>query len=236
MTEVDLSEWEGVVQVEDLMARFNPAYPNGADWSQSIASIQKYASEAAQVEALRRELREGDGLFKEPVYVFYDDGEDEDPEYQDEPSYNVGNGMHRIAATWLEREALGGKIRCTATREDTLDDSATQYVVMRYTIDTTDARGAFSDADRSDDYTPDEMDYVIGWLRSFRLDDDTWVETEIMSSCDGVQNTEWWCPHDRQDALVARVKEICASHGVKIDVIEVASTFGEDWTKEDESA
>jgi len=55
------------------------------------------------------------------------------------------------------------------------------------------------------------LDALFGTLHSFPLDENTWVEADVLTVCAGVLNGTWRCPHDRRDDLVAALEQRLAA-------------------------
>lgn len=119
-----------------------------------------------------------DGRFRDPVVV----------ETDDDGTLRVANGMHRVTASVLAGRPVRWRFGWPAVHE--------QAEAVDVTFD---VPGGLDD---------DTFDELTGVLRSFALDEDTWVETDSFSGHRNELSSSWYCPHDRSgdlvDALLAR--------------------------------
>jgi hypothetical protein len=70
----------------------------------------------------------------------------------------------------------------------------------------------------------DGMEFLSGWLRSFRLDSETWVEQVFTSACDDIYHLLFDCPHAKKEALFAAIKQRCTDHGVQYALLTYGLT------------
>jgi len=205
MLTVDNIDWEGEVPLDAVMRYWVPAYPNGGTWEDTIRVLAKCPGERIIVDTLRAELRES-GRFERPIRLYHQPYEVDDGEVYEE-SWFVGNGTHRVVAAHLE-----GAETILATREDETDE--TDFIDVTLSLDISGSDPTCSPEES------DQLDFVSDYLHSFRLDDETWVESPIASGSDTV-SIGYECPWDKREALVAKVLDLCDEHGAKAELISV---------------
>lgn len=140
------------------------------------------------------------------------DSEDE-ARYGPRPTVpTVRNGMHRLAACVLAGAShVLVALRPSPEVADWGDASDPPLVLVR-------ARVHVVDTDT------DVVQFAAEWLRSFRLTEGAWVETDG-TNADG-DECEWLfhCPHDQKDALAGALVRRAAEHGAMLNVVETAAT------------
>lgn len=135
-----------------LLEVVKPAYAE--TWAQAKRDLLDDAFESETIALLREELREN-GSFRQPIGVT--------------AGWTIGNGMHRVIASWLE----GVEAIRICRYEDVLPDDV-GTIAVTFTV--------HQPCPLEDD---DALtDAVFGMLRSLRIDG-TWTETSVLSGHNG---------------------------------------------------
>jgi len=209
MLTVDDIDWEGEVPLSSVMFHWRPVYPHGGDWEDTVRVLLECPGEHALVEILRGELRKN-GRFNEPIYLSYSPREEDDGEVYEE-SWTVGNGTHRVVASYLE-----GVDTIHATRLNDDGKPEPEYLDLEMTLDISGASPTCEG-----DIESDELDFVMDYLRSFRLDDETWVECGTASGNSEGVSIFYYCPHEKRDALAAMVLDLCEEQHAKAVITSI---------------
>jgi hypothetical protein len=172
--------WTGVVPLEQVLDHVRPAY-HGDMLVQACAALRREPSEEEIILQLIQELKDApaDMLFNEPVWIGLPDPDHQDDEQDGRPV--VANGMHRIAAAIA---AGAPTIWVTSIDQEKVSptfDGQLLEVDFRLTV--------------PNDEDQDDLDIAMTWLRSFRLDPDTWVEIATLSGTNGTLHAVYHCPH-----------------------------------------
>lgn len=201
--------WDGVVPLAQVLRYALPAY-GGSTLPESIATMRSEPSEEEVITALAVELAATpEGLFDDPIRVCFTDPdewtEEDQAELGDRPILpRIGNGMHRVAAAHL-----AGVDHVRVTTED-LEEIASPFdgelVVVSYRV-----RGETLAGE-------DPFEFVVCWLRSFRLARDVWVEAASLGSCDATVEAVYHCPHRLRAQLLLELGARAARHGLTLEV------------------
>ena len=201
--------FNGLVPLDVILDRVFPAY-GGATLCESFGMLLASPSERATVELLVQELStqtlhesgsDGHVYFREPVIITenvpdWDDICDtlDEPASWVEPRpqvptmwaanvpvYTVGNGMHRLCATWLTGAS---HVLCTDHYPDSSISPETEYVEVRLTIPAAiiEAHGEPVPTVDGTHWEWNALDHALGWLRSFPLKNHAWIEGMFFAS------------------------------------------------------
>lgn len=211
--------WKGVVALDQVLRHSLPAY-GGDTWSQALSELCLSPGELELVERLAAELAvrlaaDPAATFDFPVVLQFTDPSDWDA--QDEATYGprptlptVRNGMHRLAAYVLAGAShVLVALRPSPEVPDWGDPSDPPLVLVRARLHVVDS---------------DVLEFSTEWLRSFRLADDVWVETDGTNVDGDVCEWLFHCPHDQKDALAGALVRRAAEHGAMLDVVEATAT------------
>lgn len=227
-----------------ILEDYVPVYPHeNPTWDANFKFMDNEPYDLAVVEELVRQAKR-DGQFKEPVYLetwasrHYDDVESEDDEDEDvrPPSkLRVLNGTHRVVAAY--RAGLSHVLATfdiPPTPED--DDEAGEYDAQDYFE--TDVM--FLDPIQTTYEDDDEFDEFFSRVRSFPVDDDTWVVADMISTNDGGLHASiyWDAPvpdaSEAREAIVKRIDEILYERLRTFRSYVVLNTRVETFTENDE--
>ena len=174
------------MHVDDIIKNYNPVYPTGGTWQDAFRVLRESPNDFDVVTQLVAEL-ENYGQFREPIVLStyeeyvkdwadyeFDEGEELEP-------YNphVMNGTHRVYAHYLS-EDKEAKIQLGwhPDGEETNDnDSLYPLIVSRVQFST-----------KLDDDTADDL---FGKCRSFKLTEDIWINSDLMSSYYNAYDFYW---------------------------------------------
>lgn len=180
--------WEGLVPLADVLAHVHPAY--GDTWDGARAMLDGGCPcESETVQRLIGDLTTS-GAFREPVRIYVPDGTDP------EDTLSIGNGMHRTIATWL-----AGHTHINVTSRAGKDEDVARIVFTLAPIEgRTQVGGCGCD---DDDFWPSKAEaFGFSWLRSVRVDADTWAESDHMGQRNGAFTGHYYVPEDRISALL----------------------------------
>jgi hypothetical protein len=208
--------WDGVIPLDQVLEFVLPAY-GGDTWPEAFEALRREPSEAAVIEELADELRYGNGLFREPIRIYFTDPDDGDGSRP-----RVGNGMHRVAAAELSGTCW---IRCAlGDLQDGPGDE--QFIQVRFRLQGVPAASAgLKPGD-------DDLDFASSWLRSFRLTPQLWTETDVLNSCNGIVESMYRCPHALEEDLLWALRVRAAAHGMQLEMIQRRAMTGAEWTAE----
>ena len=212
--------WDGPIELSQVLTFALPAY--GDTWEQVMAALSTDPGDQDIVHTLTAELTERlrsdeHGTFDSPVIISFTDPQDWDEidevEFGPRPVQpQVRNGMHRITAAFL----AGARWIWAASPPR---DTAPQVHEM-HNGQLVGVRAHLSGGDSA----LDTVDFAMGWLRSFRLDPDTWVETDVCAGSEGDLEWLFYCPHTLSSDLAAALVARGAEHGVSLKVLSATPT------------
>lgn len=219
--------WEGEIPLEQLLEHVSPAY--GDSWQAVADTLHSDAIENAIIDTLINESQKS-GLFETPVQIEIlepCEGGDKCDDLEGHGEWCVPwgeparvvlcNGTHRVVAAMT---ASYGGIKVTQRHESADVDHA---IVVKFKATAV-----------GDQYIcPDCDDFAecFGFcvLRSFRLNDEHWVEAGMASRVNGVFNLYYEVAEDQKDALGAKIQELAKTHNVELDEFNVNIEREEDW-------
>lgn len=165
------------MHVEDIMKNYNPVYPEGGTWQDTFKVMQDSPSDFSVVNELMADL-EKYGEFREPIVLSteeeyvkewadyeFDEGEELEPYIP-----FVRNGTHRVFAHYLS-ENKDAKVQFgwhPNGEEETDNDDFYPLIVSRVSFP------AKLDEDSADE--------LFSKCRSFKLTEDIWINSDLMSS------------------------------------------------------
>jgi len=218
------------VKLDFLIEQTSPLYPEPKTWDTTVAFMQEDEVEAETLSELATVLvRDGD--FREPVYV----GRDLDRDDGD-TGYYVYNGTHRMVAHIINGTEFIDVIYESEDESDetSVDDDyvdPNEYEPGKYRVPCTMVEfvGTVDD---------DEYDKLFSVLRSFKISDDVWVTSDMMSSTStdiGTRMDFCWDLVEMNDALLSRINDICIERIARFGTVIPASikTEYDYWTDED---
>lgn len=164
------------MHVDDIMKNYNPVYPTDGTWQDAFEVMRESTSDLNVVKQLVSDL-EKYGEFREPIILSteeeyikewsdyeFDEGEELDPY-----SPFVRNGTHRVLAHYLS-EHKDAKVQLGWHPDGEEPDNTDCYpmIVSRISFPT-----------KLDDDSSDEL---FSRCRSFKLTEDIWINSDMMSS------------------------------------------------------
>lgn len=220
------------MHVDEIMKNYNPVYPEDGTWLDTFKVLQKSSSDFSVVTQLVSEL-EKYGQFREPIVLSTEeeyvkewaDYEFDEGEVLDPYSPFVRNGTHRVFAHYLsEHKEAKVQFGWHPDGEDTdgKEDDFYPMVVSRITFP------AQLDEDSSDD--------LFSKCRSFKLTEDVWINSDLMSSYynrydfywdSGLEGTSELAPY--VTLLQEKVTEIAMEVGTSA-IVETAIVNSEEET------
>lgn len=200
------------MKLDYLLAMYRPVYPSSGLWAETLQGMLDDPSEKAIVDELVAVLLSGKGL-REPVVVgvgeFFRFPEDEADDKDGVEELAVVNGTHRVCA-----HMLSGVEDVFVVRSEDLPEFVDTETGVE-TVVTLSEKIA----------NEEEHDDVFGWLRSFPLNDDVWMESSLGSSGRDVFTMFWGEYVTMEDALVveleAKVRSLFVEHGLGEKVLSV---------------
>ena len=169
------------MHVEEIMANYQPAYPDTGLWEDTFRVLREDPNDWAVVQELLAHLGK-DHQFREPVILSspeeflrleekYPTPEDEEPDVY---TPYVQNGTHRIYAHYLSgHKDVKVQVGYSEPDRDEL------YPILA-------SRVIFPEG------TPDETVWeLFDKARSFKLTDDLWVTSDILSSSGNTFESHW---------------------------------------------
>lgn len=166
------------MHVEDIMKNYNPVYPEGGTWQDTFKVMQDSPSDFSVVNELVADL-EKYGEFREPIVLSteeeyvkewvdyeFDEGEELEPYIP-----FVRNGTHRVFAHYLsENKDAKVQFGWHPNGEEETKDIEDYYpmIVSRVSFP------AKLDEDSADE--------LFSKCRSFKLTEDIWINSDLMSS------------------------------------------------------
>ena len=201
-----------LMKLDYLLAMYRPVYPLSGLWADTLQGMLDDPSEKAIVDELVAVLLSGKGL-REPVVVgiseFFRSSEDEENDEDGVEELAVVNGTHRVCA-----HMLSGVEDVFVVRSEDLPEFVDTETGVE-TVVTLSEKIA----------NEEEHDDVFGWLRSFPLNDDVWMESSLGSSGRDVFTMFWGEYVTMEDALVveleAKVRSLFVEHGLGEKVLSV---------------
>lgn len=193
-----------LIRLEDLTNTYVPVYPSGGVWADTVAYLTSNSAENEIVNELIRQYRQ-DGRWREPITL-----ESLDYSEDDEP-LRVCDGTHRVAAAIL--------MGVESVWVQDYDPGKHEF----------DPEAPWTTATTIITSTGLHSQLVESWydiLRSFPLDDDTWVTASVMTGSGEYMNICW----DNEPTpefethypdITARIISILRAHGADINENEV---------------
>lgn len=211
--------WDGLIELDQLLRYAVPAHD--AQWSAALTRLVGNDCEARTVTTLTGELSarlagDPEATFDRPVTIAFIDPADWDQDDQADfgarPTRpHIANGMHRIAAAVI----AGARWIRTSQGSADADDLFGGQMVGVVACMSAPALDA------------DLLGVAFGWLRSFRLAGDVWVEADTFATVDGRLEADYFCPHDRAGDLAAALASRAAAGGVTLSVLGTTDAWDE---------
>jgi hypothetical protein len=165
------------MHVDEIMKNYNPVYPTDGSWQETFKVMRESPSDFDVVNQLISDL-EKYGEFREPIVLSTEeeyvkewaDYEFEEGEELEPYRPIVRNGTHRVFAHYLS-EHKEAKVQFgwhPNGEESTENTDWYPMIVSRITFPT-----------KLDDATSDDL---FGKCRSYKLTEDIWINSDIMSS------------------------------------------------------
>lgn len=222
--------WHGRIELSQLLTYALPAY-GAPEWAKTLTGLCSFPADREVVHTLASELAhrlrtDPEATFDRPIrMMFHDPGDwDADDERDHGPrpiQPQVTNGMHRIAAAVLAG-ARWVKVVCQSGWDDNAGDEVHDGQLVR-------VRSRYTTSDGVDGF-----DVAVGWLRSFRLTPQVWVECDGMFQISGVLEWIFYCPHDLADELVTKLKARASQHGLRLVDVRADRTTWDELNAEDD--
>lgn len=184
------------MHVDEIMKNYNPVYPTDGTWQDTFKVMQESPSDLAVVKELVSDL-EKYGEFREPIVLSteeeyikewadyeFDEGEELEPY-----SPFVRNGTHRVFAHYLS-ERKDAKVQFgwhPDGDEPTDNDDFYPLIVSRVSFP------AMLDEDSADE--------LFSKCRSFKLTEDVWINSDMMSSYRSDYDFYWDSGLEKVEAL-----------------------------------
>lgn len=166
------------MHVDEIMKNYNPVYPIGGTWQDTFKVMQESTADFNVVNELISDLAKY-GEFREPIVLSteeeyvkewadyeFDEGEELDPY-----SPFVRNGTHRVFAHYLS-EHKEAKVQLgwhpDGEEADRTDDDYYPMIVSRISF--------------PDKLAEESVDELFSKCRSFKLNEDIWINSDMMSS------------------------------------------------------
>lgn len=143
----------------DLVAQYKPVYPEQHDWEATVAYL--YAEEAEHMAELTASLLEKG--WREPIILEPLDDESEEDDFA-----FIGDGTHRVAIA-LTNGVFSVPVMYRSEQPKDYDKQPLEIVIEN----------------AGEDLTEDEDDKLIDKFRSFRLNDDIWITSDIVFGSGG---------------------------------------------------
>ena len=173
------------MHVEDIMKNYHPVYPEGGTWQDTFKVMRESTADFDVVQQLVTDL-EKYGEFREPIVLSteeeyikewadyeFDEGEELDPY-----SPFVRNGTHRVFAHYLSsNKDAKVQLGWHSDGEESKEEDAYPVIVslMHFT--------SALDDESSDD--------LFGKCRSFKLTEDIWINSDLMSGSGNAVTMYW---------------------------------------------
>ena len=206
------------VPLDTVVRDTRPVYPQPCYWESTVEYIKGDELEWETVRELIAVLERGES-FREPVYI----GLAENAEFDTgNPSAYVSDGTHRMVAHIVYGSPTVDVVYEVSDIEDDSDDESAEYEGGTYRVLCTTVEFA-------DETSDDRSDEVFNVLRSFKVSDDLWVTSDVMSSR-GSKFEFTWNVTDGDEELVAAINDICVERIAKhlaVKPIEVKTYFDE---------
>lgn len=138
----------------DLVAQYKPVYPEQHDWEATVAYL--YAEEAEHMAELTASLLEKG--WREPIILEPLDDEPEEGDFA-----FVGDGTHRVAIA-LTNGVFSVPVLYRSEQPQDYDKQPLEIIIEN----------------SGEDLTEDEDDKLIDKFRSFRLNDEIWITSDIV--------------------------------------------------------
>lgn len=182
------------VKVQEILQHIKPIYPKDANWEETISYLVNSPTESIIIERLSKAL-ERDGAFRHPIYVGTAVRED-DSEYQ-----AVLNGTHRFATAVLKGlEAIEVEYeKSEEEREKEYEETSNIYeptVTMDLYVKPT-KNGIIED---------ERFDVVFDIFRSFELDENEWVTSDLCSGSKDGGFCFYYEGSDGSEESIAKIK------------------------------
>ena len=194
--------------LSDIIAKYNPVYPDKETWEDTVTYLMNTPSEAKIVNRLREVIAENN--LREAVVI--GTGEDDDGS----PKKFVFNGTHRMVAYIL----AGDMSKDIAVLDE---DKETIPYEPEETI-------AFTSLAFERDIDDEFFCFLVDHLRSFELDENFWVEGDASGS-KTTFHSSWHLSHAREKDLLPaihdKICEIVKELGFKQAFVE---SYWETWT------
>ena len=215
------------VSLAFLKEQARPVYPAPKNWDATIDFMLNDKVEAERINHLLEVLNQG-GSFREPIYV------GRDLEDEDDAGYHVYNGTHRMVAHILNNS---GFIEVVYEQEDEEEDtvapsaSSNEYAPGKY-------RALSTTIEIEGDIDEEAYDNFFSVLRSFRLSNDVWITSDMMSSTSGDKGLKMmfgWDLTEANSAFMDTINDICIERIQRFTQIVPlsVSTEYDYWTDED---
>jgi hypothetical protein len=157
---------ETTMLLTDLLMTYKPIYPKSAVWTDTFALFEADPNEMQVVNDLVDELSRND-YFREPI-ILSDDTDDPDIEEDERTGPIVGNGTHRVYASYLVGKETVYVQHGWTVHEEISDE---EEYPMTGTIITLTGEG--------EPFTDDDFDNIITSVRSIRVSETEWLESDM---------------------------------------------------------
>lgn len=189
----------------DFLKKVHPAY--GGTWKQAFKNLQADKHENQIIETIYREFLTNGELLN-PIQIYEIKTEEEVFETVKIGDLILANGMHRVAALHKAQAEF-----VPITYDDPERDKS---ITLEFTIE----GGEAFDED-------DLFDTIVGVTRSFRLNEDTWLEAEGLGSTSGLYHANYvGAGLEVEEELIKLLSGRFAEEGLKLNV-EAAMTTDE---------
>lgn len=204
------------MHVDEIIKNYNPVYPTGGTWQDTFKLMQDSPIDFAIVQQLVCDL-EAHGEFREPIIVSTEeeyikewaDYDFDEGEVTDHYRPLVRNGTHRVFAHYLS-ENKEAKVQLgwypNGEAEDN-NDTFYPVIVSRISFPTM--------------LDEDSADELFGRCRSFKLTEDIWINSDMMSSYNNAYEFYWDSGLEGEPHLTAYVTLIDAK------VAEIVTEIGQ---------
>jgi hypothetical protein len=183
--------------LSELVSEYKPLYPEQHDWAATIEYL--YAEEAEHMATLTQSLLEKG--WREPIVL---EPLDEDSEEDDFPF--IGDGTHRVAIA-LMQGVFTVPVEYRSEQTSLYEKEPLELVIEN----------------PGDELTEEEEDKLINCFRSFRLNEDIWITSDVMFGSGNRREAllnfddETYCPKIKTRARVM-LKELFPLRKFKLTV------------------
>lgn len=196
------------MKLSDLLDNYSPVYPTNGDWEETFQVLHDDPHEYATVLSLIEEYKASGG-FRDPIILTT---HTEDAEEGEVYVPQVKDGTHRVYALHLMgvEDVYVHEGYRLPSHEDIETEDYSAYPIMETYVKIFDT------------LAEDEVEAAMSSLRSFKVNDGTWVTCDVACYINNILNFTWSTTlldeeelQELSDVVVSRVNKVIPGHETK---------------------